>query len=333
MGITLVTGAAGFIGSHLTEALVKSGRRVRAFVQPDSWHLEFVKSLGVEVFYGDLFDKASLARAMEGVDEVYHLAASVRPSGWFYSRTGLLDEMNRINCEGTKNLAEAARGKVKLFLFYSSIAAAGVRARMDETSDALPDTEYGWSKYNGEKYLLDLHKAEGFPVKVVRPGSVFGPRHLNMALVFKFLRFSFFPFFGPGNNTVPFTYVENLMDATLLVAEKAQFGEAYFVTEEPVSMRAFFGGLAAATGRRLSGFYVPLWLLYPGFLLKEALERLFFLRFFPLRMDLRLDSVRVASNDWVCVSDKLKALGWKPRFTLQEALEKTGRWYKEQGLA
>jgi sterol-4alpha-carboxylate 3-dehydrogenase (decarboxylating) len=270
---------------------------------------------------------------MEGVDEVFHLAATVRPTKWFYSRSGLLAEMNRINCEGTRNLVEASRGRLKNFVYYSSIAAAGVRPLMDETCDAMPDTEYGWSKYNGEKYLLDLNKSEGFPVKVVRPGSVFGPRHLNMALVFKFLRFSFFPFFGKGNNTVPFTYVENLVDATLLVAEKAPFGETYFVTEDPVSMRAFFGGLASAAGRKLSAFYVPLWLIYPGFFLKEALERLLFIRFFPLRMDLRLDSVRVASNDWVCSSAKIKALGWRPRFTLQEGLDKTGRWYMENGLA
>jgi nucleoside-diphosphate-sugar epimerase len=333
MGITLVTGAAGFVGSHLTEALVKSGRKVRAFVQPDSWHLEFVKGLGAEVFYGDLFDKESLAKAMEGVDEVYHLAASVRPTGWFYSRTGLLAEMNRVNCDGTRNLAEAARGRVKNFIYYSSIAAAGVRPLMDETSDALPDTEYGWSKYNGEKYLLDLHKKEGFPVKVLRPGSIYGPRHLNMAMVFNFLRFSFFPFFGPGNNTVPFIYVENLIDATLLVAEKAPFGEVYFVTDDPMSMREFFGGLAAGAGLRLSGFYVPLLPLYAGFLLKEALERLFFFRFFPLRMDVRLASVKVASNDWICSSEKLKKLGWTPRFGRKESLEKTGRWYREQGLA
>ncbi|MBI5745116.1 MAG: NAD-dependent epimerase/dehydratase family protein [Elusimicrobia bacterium] len=333
MGITLVTGAAGFIGSHLTEALAKSGKKVRALVQADSRHLDFVKGLGVELVYADLLDKDSLARAMEGVDEVYHLAAAVRPSGWFYSRNGLFKELDKVNHEGTLNLAAAARGKVKLFLYYSSIASAGVRPLMDETCDALPETEYGWSKFNGEKALLDLWKSEKFPVKVVRPGSVFGPRHLSMGLLFKFFRFSFFPFFGPGNNSVPFTYVENLVDATRLVAEKAPFGEVYFVTEDPVSMRAFFSGLAAAAGMRVGAFYVPVWMLYPGFLLKEAVERLFFMRFFPLRMDVRLDSIRVASHDWICSNAKIKALGWAPRVPLQEALARTGRWYVENGLA
>lgn len=333
MGITLVTGAAGFVGSHLTEALVRSGRKVRAFVQHESLHLDVVKGLGVEIVYGDLLDKDSLARAMEGVDEVFHLAAGVRPTKWFYSRTGFFDELDRVNHIGTRNLADAARGRVKSFVYYSSIAAAGVRPSMDETCDALPETEYGWSKYNGEKYLLELQRTEGFPVKVVRPGSVFGPRHLSMALIFKFIRFSVFPFFGPGNNTVPFVYVENLVDATLLVADKAPAGGVYFATEDPVSMRAFFGGLARASGRGLSGFYLPLWFVYPCFLLKEGVERLFFMRFFPLRMDLRLDSVRVASHDWICSNARLKALGWKPRYTVEEALAKTGAWYREQGLA
>lgn len=333
MSITLVTGAGGFIGSHVTEALVKAGRRVRVFERPDARHLEFVKGLGVEIVYGDLMDPDSLAPALDGVDEVWHLAAAVRPSRWVYSRNGLLRELDRVNSGGTRNLAELCRGKVRNFIYFSSIAAAGVLPFMDETADALPDTEYGWSKYNGEKYLLGLFREEGFPVKVIRPGSVFGPRHLNMALIFKFLRFSFFPFFGPGNNTVPFTYVENLVDASLLAAEKAPAGEIYFVTEEPMSMREFFGGVAEAAGRRLSGFYVPLWLLYPGFLLKEALEGLFRMRFVPLRMDVRLGSVRVASSDWVCSSEKIRKLGWAPRVGKAESLSRTGRWYRENGLA
>lgn len=333
MGITLVTGAAGFIGSHLCEALVKSGRKVRALAQRDSLHLDFVKGLDVELVYGDLLDKPGLAAALEGVDEVFHLAAAVRPAKWFYSRTGLAREMGEVNNIGTRNLAALARGKVRNFVYYSSIAAAGVRPRMDETTEALPETDYGQSKYDGEKYLLELHAKEGFPVRVLRPGSVYGPRHVNMAVVFKFLRFSFFPFFGKGYNSVPFIYVENLIDATLLVAEKAPAGEKYFAVDDPMPMRSFFAALASFTGRRLSGFYFPMWLIYPGFYLKEAVESLFRFRFFPLRMDVRLNTAEVASGDWICSNEKLKKLGWRPRFAGEEGLKKTARWYVDNNLA
>ena len=332
MGVTLVTGAAGFIGSHLTEALLKSGRKVRAFVQKDSRHLDYVRGLGAEIFYGDLLDKESLAKALDGADEVYHLAANVRPQHWFYSRTGLSKEFDKVNHVGTRNLADLSKGKVKTFVYFSSIAAAGVRPLMDETCGALPETEYGQSKYDGEQYLLKLYKEEGFPVKVVRPGSVYGPRHLNMAVVFKFLKFSFFPFFGKGNNSVPFTYVENLIDAVLLVAEKAPYGEKYFVVEDPATMREFFGGLASGIGGKLSGFYVPMWLIYLGFFVKEVLERLFFFRFFPMRMDIRLNTAKVARNDWICSNEKIKKLGWKAAVGREESLRRTARWYKDNGL-
>ncbi|MCX5785603.1 MAG: NAD-dependent epimerase/dehydratase family protein [Elusimicrobia bacterium] len=332
MGITLVTGAAGFIGSHLTEALIKSGRKVRAFVQTDSRHLDYIRGLGAEIFYGDLLDKESLAKALDGVDEVFHLAANVRPQHWFYSRTGLAREFDKVNNIGTRNLADLSKGKVKTFVYYSSIAAAGVRSLMDETCDALPETEYGASKYDAEQYLLELHKKEGFPVKVVRPGSVYGPRNLNMAMVFKFLKYSIFPFFGKGNNSVPFTYVENLVDATMFVAEKAPYGEKYFVVEDPLTMREFFGGLASGIDGRLSGFYVPMWLIYSGLFVKEALERLFFFRFFPMRMDIRLNTAQVPCSDWICSNEKIKKLGWKPAVGREESLRRTARWYKDNGL-
>lgn len=332
MGITLVTGAAGFIGSYLTEALVKSGRNVRALVQEDSLHLELIKKLGVEMVYGDLLDKSGLEKAMEGVDEVFHLAAMVFPRKWFYSRSGLFKELDRVNHEGTRNLACLARGRVKKFIYYSSITAAGVRPFIDEAGEALPETEYGWSKYNGELYLLDLHRKEGFPVKIVRPGTVYGPGNLHMRLFFRFLKFSFFPFFGKGNNSLPFIYVENLIDATMLVAEKAPFGEKYFVVEDPMSIRDFFGGLAAGIGRRLSGFYLPMWLIYPCFFLKEVIERLFFFRFFPRRIDIRLANVKVGSGDWVCGNQKIKDLGWKPAVGREESLLKTARWYADNKL-
>jgi len=332
MGITLVTGAAGFIGSHLCEALVKSGRKVRGLVEKKSRNIEFVKNLGVELVYGDLLDKESLKPALEGVDTVFHLAANVRPQKWVYSRTGLLNEFNKVNCEGTKNLADLAKGRVKNFVFYSSIAAAGVGPMMDEASNTMPGTDYGMSKRNAEEYLLELHKKEGFPVRMVRPGSVYGPRNFNMTPLYQFLNMSFCPTIGKGNNSLPFVYVENLIKATLLVEEKGKAGEKYFAVEDPVTMRDFANGSAAALGRKLTGFYLPKSFMFGGLLVKEIIEHLLFMRLFPLRMDVRLESVEIASGNWICSNAKLKSLGYTPAVGFGESLVKTVKWYKDNGL-
>lgn len=332
MGITLVTGAAGFIGSHIAEALVKSGRRVRGLVQPQSLNIDFLKNTGAEVVYGDILDKESVKSALDGVDSVFHLAANVRPSKWVYSRSGLLAEFNKVNFEGTKVLADAANGKVKSFVFYSSIAAAGVGPILDETSTALPETEYGMSKRNAEEYLSGLHRDGGFPVKMIRPGSVYGARNRNMGLLYRFFDYSFCPTIGPGNNTLPFSYVENLVKGTLLVEEKGEFGGKYFVTEDPVSMRTFANGSAAAMGRKLSGFYLPVSFMYGSLFLKEVLEHLLFLRLFPMRMDVRLESVKIASGNWICSNAKLKKLGYAPAVSFEESLVRTVKWYKDNGI-
>lgn len=332
MGITLVTGAAGFIGSHIAEALVKSGRQVRGLVQPQSLNIEFLKNTGAEVVYGDILDKESVKSALRGVDSVFHLAANVRPSKWVYSRTGLLKEFNRVNCEGTRVLADAANGKVKSFIFYSSIAAAGVGPMLDETAAALPETEYGMSKRNAEEYLAELHKKDGFPVKMIRPGSVYGARNRNMGMLYRFFDHNFCPTIGPGNNTLPFSYVENLVKGTLLVEEKGEMGGKYFVTEDPVSMRTFANGSAAAMDRKLSGFYLPVSFMYGSLLIKEAIEHLLFLRLFHMRMDVRLESVKIASGNWICSNAKLKKLGYTPAVSFEESLTRTVKWYKDNGI-
>lgn len=332
MGITLVTGAAGFIGSHIAEALVKSDRRVRGLVQPQSLNIDFLRNTGAEVVYGDILDKESVKSALEGVDSVFHLAANVRPSKWVYSRTGLLAEFNKVNFEGTKVLADEAKGRVKSFVFYSSIAAAGVGPMLDETSTTMPETDYGMSKRNAEIYLSKLHEEEGFPVKMIRPGSVYGARNRNMGLLYRFFDYNFCPTIGTGHNTLPFTYVENLVKATLLIEEKAPDGEKYFVTEDPVSMRDFANGSAAAMGKKLNGFYLPTGFMYGSLLFKEALERLLFLRLFPMRMDVRLESVRIASGNWICSNAKLKKLGYTPAVGFEESLVRTVKWYKDNGV-
>jgi nucleoside-diphosphate-sugar epimerase len=167
---------------------------------------------------------------------------------------------------------------------------------------------------------------------MIRPGSVYGPRNFNMGILYRFLDLGVFPSFGKGDNSLPFTYVENLVKATLLVEEKGRDGEKYFVVEDPVSLRDFVNGSAAALGRKLAGFYLPTGFVYGGLLVKEALERLFFMRFFPMRMDLRPESVTIASGDWICSNEKIKKLGYTPAVAFEESLARTVKWYKDNGI-
>jgi len=331
MSITLVTGAAGFVGSHLCEALRKEGRQVRGLVQHDSLNIARIKEIGVEVVYGDILDAAGLKSALEGVDVVFHLAAKLRPSAWIYSKTGLAEEFESVNFEGTRKLADLCGG-VKTFVFVSSIAAAGVGSDIDETCDQEPATEYGQSKRKAEKYLLALHAKSGFPVKIIRPGTIYGPRNINMASIFKFLKHGVFPSFGPGMNSLPFTYIEHLIDELRLVEEKGVPGEAYFAVEDPMPFRHFARVSAEAVGKKLSAFYVPKWAVVSGLYVKEAAESLLPYRFFPMGMDIRSANAGVAMGDWICSNKKIKELGWKPRCGRDESLALTARWYNENGL-
>jgi nucleoside-diphosphate-sugar epimerase len=153
-----------------------------------------------------------------------------------------------------------------------------------------------------------------------------------MAIVFKFLRHGIFPTFGKGNNSLPFIYVENLIDATLLVEEKGKVGEKYFVAEDPMTLREFAKAATDAFGTKLSGFYIPRWFALSNAFAKEMLEAALFIRCTPMHMDMRLSGAKIASSDWICSNEKIKSLGHKPAFTRDESMRRTVKWYKDNNL-
>ncbi len=328
----LVTGAAGFIGGHLVRGLVARGEQVRCLVQKghDPGGLS---ALPVEVVAGDLLDPPSLRKAVQGVRRIYHCAAHVRPHKNFYSRGGFLRACLDVNVQGTMNLAEAARGQIDQFLYFSSIAAVGLGKNIVESRPCQSITEYGISKMKAEAGLLDLYKREGFPVKILRPGSTYGPGNMPMLILFRFIKRGIFPSFGRGLNSIPLCYIEHLLKVTFLAEQKGRFGEIYFVVDDPVSLREWAGAIARALGVRLRSFYLPLGFVYTLAISKEALERLLFLKLYPLCMDLGLSTVKTASSNWVCRNEKIKEeLGFVPEFGLDESVRNTVRWYQEQKL-
>ncbi|MDO8536529.1 MAG: NAD-dependent epimerase/dehydratase family protein [Candidatus Omnitrophota bacterium] len=226
----LVTGATGFVGSHIAERLVGKGEDVIALVRKTS-NTVFLSGKGVKFAYGDINDLDSLKNAMRGIDIVYHSAALA--DEWISPK-----EARRVNVEGTRNLLDAAReAKVKRFVFISSLAVLGMRdhhgtpadAPYHKTGDSYIDT-----KIDSEQLVMDYYRKYGLPVTVVRPGFVFGPRDNKLIpRLSGRLGKKQFMFVGSGKNKINAVYVENLTDAIISAGLSVNaVGQKYNVTND-----------------------------------------------------------------------------------------------------
>ncbi len=326
----LLTGATGFIGGRLAAALAAEGAELTCVVKPGDKGAAGLPP-GAKVIEADLARKGSLLGRLSSYDTVYHLASFTRPLSYLCGYRALEEAYFRNNAEAARHFGEACLGRTGRFIFFSSIAAAGVGAGIREDDTRPPITAYGRSKRRAEEFM-DALCAGGLPAVTVRPGTVYGPGNTSMLVLFRFIRLGHLPSIGPGRNRVPLCYVGNLLDALELLREKGRTGEKYFIVDEPASLREFAGHIAAAFGTRLSGLYVPKGLFAFGIRTKELAEAALRARINPFRMDLNSAAVTAGSTDWTCSREKLLALGFRQRTAMPEAVASTLRWYREAGL-
>src|SRR3954464_13028710 len=213
MTTCLITGATGFVGSHLAEACVGRGLTVRALARPGS-DVALLERLGAAVCRGDLADAASVPAALDGADVVFHTAAKV--GDW-----GPVEEYRAVNVGGLRNLLEACKGRpLKRFVHFSSLGVYAARHHhgTDET-EPLPKRHidgYTQTKTEAEQLALQYQREHGVPVVVLRPGFIYGPRDRTlMPKVIANLRGRTLRYLGVGGgrralNTI---YVGNLVDA------------------------------------------------------------------------------------------------------------------------
>lgn len=328
--IAFVTGSTGFIGSHLVDALVARGDNVRCLVRKTS-DVGHLKKLRVDIVYGDLLNKQSLKKAVRGIKTVYHLAAKVRPSRTIENFSNIYQ---RVNVIGTMNLAEVCFiNGIQKFIYFSSIAATGPGEVLNEDSLPKPITEYGKSKFETEKFLLHHFSYRKFPVLIIRPGQIYGPRNLSMLILFRLIKKGILPIFGRGDNLIPLCYIDNLIKGTLLAEKNGRIGEIYFIIDGHYSIKEFTQLIAETMGVHLAHLFIPKNIAYAIVNLKEKLENIFRFRIYPFHMDLGINNVITASTNWVCCNNKIKEeLLYEPAVDLKEGITGTVKWYTTEGL-
>lgn len=319
----LITGATGFVGSHLTERLVAEGWEVRALVRPTS-DTGRLRELGVELWAGALGDTDAIRRACAGVEVVYHLAAV----------TGLRSEKNfhGANVEGTRSVVEAVRGaeqRPARLVYLSSYAACGpsVPGRPRTLQEpAAPLTDYGRTKLAGEAVVQEAERA-GVAVVIVRAPAVYGPGDHALLAYFRLVKMGLAPSPSGGERSLHLVLVTDLARA---LARAADAPAGTYPVAEP--REHAWGEVVAAMSRALGKrpLRIP---LAPGLVRAAAAttERAGALLGRPVVFN-REKAEEMLAQAWTCDLSGSEALLPPDDATpLEEGISQTVRWYTRQG--
>jgi nucleoside-diphosphate-sugar epimerase len=327
----LITGATGFIGSHLAEELAKKEKKIRVLVRDnnlgniDDFSEETRKR--IEIVKGDLLDKASLLLALQGISKVFHLAAIGRPMN---IPTKMYFD---VNLGGTKSLLEACKEKgVKKIIHISTISVFGFsrdRTALNENFPKIPVSDYGESKKRGEEFAINFCRKNKINLIVVRPPMVFGPRDFQFFKLFKLINTGFFPLIKRGKAKIEFCYVKNLVNGILLADTHGKNLEAYNLSDgETYTIKQVFEEIARLEHKKLFPVSVPFWFVKAS---GYILENIFSL--FGKRAPFNSGTAEWMSKDnSLDINKAKKELGYKRIIPLQESIKDTVKWYKEKNL-
>jgi 2-alkyl-3-oxoalkanoate reductase len=322
----LVTGASGFLGSHVTELLVARGTRPRVLARPGE-PLPGTPGDGVlDVVWADLTDRAALQAAVEGIDRIIHCAARTGP--W-----GPQAEYWRTNVRGLETLVEVALAAgVRRIVHVSSITVHGndVGGTADERAPfRVEPNPYSRSKVAGEQLLERMIREKGAPVTIVRPGWIYGPRDTaSFARLAGVIRTGRMIMMGSGENHLPLIYVGDAAEGILLAgeADRAAGGAYLLVNDEPVTQRDFVGAIARELDVRRPTRRIPYRLGVMLGTVAEAGARLAHSRQPPpvMRYGLQL----LGGENRFSISRARRDLGFSPRVDLAEGIRRSVEWYR-----
>jgi len=324
-----VTGATGFLGSHVARQLLSNGAELRLLVRATS-RTENIADLPADRVVGDLRDVESLRRGMSGCEVVFHVAADYR----LWSRDGR--ELYQSNVDGTRNILQAARdSSVRRVVYTSSVATMGFGNNGSVTDERTPVSltnmigDYKRSKFMAEQLVIEAARG-GQDVVMVNPTTPIGERDIKPTptgrIVVDFLKRKFPAYVDTGLNLVD---VKDCANGHLLAMAKAVAGERYILGGENLTLKQILNKLAALTGLPSPTIRLPYAVAYATGVVDTLVTG-------TLRKQeprVTLDSVRMGRKKMFVTSAKAeRELGWNPG-PVDAALQRAVEWFRANGYA
>jgi len=322
--ISVVTGANGFVGSHLVDYLIEKGDEVHCLVRKSS-NLRWLKGKNVTIHDCGLFDLEGLKKVLNNIDYLYHVAGVVKAKkeeGYFKG-----------NVETTKNLLDTVlevAPNIKRVLVVSSLTASGpakLGKPVNEDTPPHPITTYGRSKLAQEELVKTY--MDKIPITIVRPPAIFGERDTEIYLFFKTYQKGLMSLIGFNKKELSLIYVKDLVNGIYLAAtnEKAK-GEVYFISSNEFYTWPQIGEvLQKIVNKKAITLRLPHTIVYG-----VAAVAQFFSMFSSKAATFNLEKARdFVQEAWTCDPTKAERdLGYKQNYSLEESLKRTIDWYRAE---
>lgn len=322
----LVTGATGFVGGHLTRALVAAGYSVRALVRPGSNASGKLAAAGVEIFEGQIIDPRDVHAATAGCARIYHLAAAFRDvahSDEYYWN---------VNVRGTSNVLAAASAHACERVVHCSTG--GVHGHIeqppaDETYRFQPGDVYQRTKLEAELEAQAAAKG-GLPLAIVRPGAVYGEGDTRFLKLFRAIQQHRFAMVGSGKTRLHLVHVDDLVRGIMLAGSRPEAcAEAFLLAgPEAPTLNEIAASIATAVGARRPWLHLPVAPIYAAASVCEAICM-------RLGIEPPLHRRRVGfftHHREFDIGKARRLIGYEPRISFGDGLRRTAAWYAETGL-
>ncbi len=326
-----VTGGTGFIGQQLVRALRARGHEVLVLVRPESFNgtaTERLRLLEAKLVPGDLRHLCSFREALQGVNQVFHLA------GRLFAPGIAPEAFEHLHVEGTYNLLTACRGAAHLesIVHCSTTGVLGPTGSTPAVEDAprRPSNDYERTKAEGEQLALRVAHQHNLPLVVARPALVYGPGDLHLMSWFRAIQRGYYRVIGLGDSLLHPIYIDDVVQGLLMCTQvPAALGRVYhLVGEAPVPIRELAGAIAHALGKKLSRWHLPAAPTWAGAALLEALPGVV-----PSRLPLTRSRINFMTQSRAYSGDRARhELGFVPHTDLQTGLRQTVAWYRREGL-